>query len=222
MPLNAIQAELEQIYDLPTELRVENFLITDSARARELADGALGPEPAAEALLLRQSGDSLDIGLFIAPEVLERLQRSEGNAHWSDRSLEDFWLALEGVSHFLAVVWRAERGRCTTALELETQAEIDKFILTAARLVADHGRVPLRPLQSILFRRARIRTGLSRRLQNRYRGANALAESFCANLEQRHRLPRRQESLPMSLLQELRRFYRLDWPAKLAHIGRAN
>ncbi len=216
MSLNAIQAELEQIYDLPTRLRVENFLITDTAAARDLAGADLAPET----LLLRQSADGLDLGLFIAPEVLERLQGREHDGTWNHRTLEDFWLALEGVSHFLAVVWRAERDRCTTALEMETQAEIDKFVLTAARLAASHGRVPLRSLQRILFRQTRIRASLNLCLQRRYRGANALAETFCATLYRRHRLPHGLDRLPISLLQELRRFYRLDWPGKLAHIGR--
>lgn len=216
MPLNAIQSELEQIYDLPTELRVESFLITDRRQARHWAGGDLGQE----ALLLRQSGEGLDIGLYIDPEVLERLGRRDLERGWSQRDLADFWLALEGVSHFLAVVWRAERDRCTTALELETQAEIDKFVVTAARLAADHGRVPLRSLQDILFRRTRLRAGMSRCLQHRYRGASALARTYCTTLEQRHRLHPDREDLPVSLLQELRRFYRLGWPDKLAHIGR--
>ena len=216
MRLNTIQAELEEIYDLPPGLRVEDFLLTDTALARAWAGG----EVAQETLLLRQSEEGLDLALFIAPEILDRLRRRDRDGGWDRRALADFWLALEGVSHFLAVVWRAERDRATTALELETQAEIDKFILTAARLAADHGRIPVRSLQGILFRRTRLRAGLDRCLHHRYRGANALAESFCTTLGQRHRLGPGEERLPMSLLQELRRFYRLDWPAKLAHIGR--
>ena len=43
--------------------------------------------------------------------------------------MECFCLALEGVSHFLYLIWNASFDRSVTLLEMELQAEIDKFVM---------------------------------------------------------------------------------------------
>lgn len=213
MPLEALQSRLEQLYDLAVPYRVSDFLVTDPKLARALsAETHATPE----ALLLQQSGETLDLSLFVDQAVLDRLERHDPGMPWPDGALQDWWVAMEGVSHFLAVVWRAMRDRSTTALELELQAEVDKFVLTAWTLGERHGTAALPSLHDALFRRSRPRDDLDPPLQQRYRRASALASSYCDRLPQRHSVwpPGRE------LLAELRRFYRFDWHAKERHIRR--
>lgn len=210
-PLETIQARLEALYDAAVPYRVSDFLVTDPAVARRLSPAA---RAAPEALLLRQSGDALELSLFVDHGVLERLEAHRPEEPWHAGALQDWWIAMEGVSHFLAVVWRALRKRTTTALELELQAEIDKFLLTAWALGEGHGNASLPSLHNALFRRSRLREGLEEALRNRYRHASGLAATYCDKLPQRHSVwpPGR------ALLHELRQFFRYDWHAKERHI----
>jgi len=211
MPLEALQSRLEQLYDLAVPYRVSDFLVTDPVLARALSADAGGTS---EALLLKQSEEALDLSLFVDQAVLDRLAGHDPEQPWPAGTLQDWWVAMEGVSHFLAVVWRAMRRRATTALELELQAEVDKFVLTAWSLGESHGTAALPSLHDALFRRSKPRGDLEPPLQRRYRHASRLASSYCDRLPQRHSVwpPGRE------LLGELRRFYRLDWHAKERHI----
>lgn len=210
-PLEALQDRLEALYDAAVPYRVSDFLVTDPGVARRLS-AATRAVP--EALLLRRSGDDLDLSLFVDRDVLERLDGHRPDEPWQAGALQDWWVAMEGVSHFLAVVWRALRDRTTTALELELQAEIDKFLLTAWALGEGHGNASLPSLHDALFRRSRVREGLEASLRDRYRHASSLAASYC------DRLPRRHSVWPpgRELLHELRLFFRFDWHAKQRHI----
>lgn len=212
--LEQIQDQLQGLYDLQLPHRVSDFLVTDAALARHLS-GISGH--ADEALLVHQPDDqTLDLSLFVDAAVLRRLAERSPDQPWDAMALQDWWLALEGVSHFLCVVWRAERDLSTTALELELQAEIDKFLLTAWALGEHHGAPSLAPLHDTLFRRARLRGDLSPQLQDRYRRANRMAASYCQQLQRRHRV----WPVDGGLLRELRRFYRFDRQGKERHIRR--
>jgi hypothetical protein len=212
-PLEVIQSRLQQLYDLQLSHQVSDFLVTDPELAKYLSNRELGTD---EALLIKQSSDGLDLSLFIDHELIRRLTSRAETDHWTAQDLNDWWQALEGVSHFLCVVWRAERDRSTTAMELELQAEIDKFLLTALMLGDQHGQPSIDTLQHYLFKRFRLRPGLSQALKQRYHRANELAARYCQHLQRRHRV----WPLEPRLLNELRRFYRFDGMAKEAHINR--
>jgi hypothetical protein len=213
MLVERLQTRLEQLYDLTVPYRVGDFLVTDRALALSLSEAAQGT---GEALLLRQSGEDLDLSLFIDQAVLDRLAGHDPGEPWHAGALQDWWVALEGVSHFLSVVWRALRRRSTSAIELELQAEVDKFVLTAWSLAENHGTTSVDSLHGALFRQSRPRHDLNDHLQRRYRRASGLASAYCHRLPGRHRIwpPGRE------LLGELRRFYRYDWHAKERHIRR--
>ena len=105
--LRHFQRHLERFYDLERAPNVYEFLQEGGGGAREQ-------------LLVREGPDGLFIALVIPPN-----QPPEGLL-----TLSDEWAQLiEGVSHFLFLAERARRELSTTQLELELQAEIDKFIL---------------------------------------------------------------------------------------------
>ena len=45
-----------------------------------------------------------------------------------DGNVADYWTALEGVSHFLYLAWNAGHDKPVSLLELEMQAEVDKYV----------------------------------------------------------------------------------------------
>lgn len=213
MTLNELQARLEQTYDVSTPHRVEDFLLHDAVLAATIA-----PEPAGEGcperLLLTQSDDSVDVALYLDQAIVTRLARDNPAEALHGGNLQDFWHALEGVSHFLYLVWNTAYERPITQLELELQAEVDKFVTAATLLRQQHGSAASRPLRRILFEAIGFRDGLSAAQRERYQEANRLAARYCETL-QRH-FPLAPED--PGLRRELRRFYRMPQRAKIRHI----
>ncbi len=214
MLLQQLQDLLAGIYDLPTEYRVYDFLFTERERL---------PSPARESatdeqVLVLEHGDAASVGLFLDPQLLERLASSNPLDTLHGGNLADYWTALEGVSHFLCLAWNAGHDRGVTLLELELQAEIDKYVSSWWLLRAqDPARHPAE-LHHLLFERARIDPGLAGDRRQLYIAANRYAARFCRRLERQ--LSAQAARVRLETLAELRRFYRLSRERKVTHIER--
>ena len=129
------------------------------------------------------------------------------------------------MSHFLYLAWNAAHDKPVSLLELELQAEVDKYV--ASHLLLRHqcpGHFPLE-LRRVLFERARLDPCLSAARAHLYREASLYAERFCRRLE--HRLARTRAGsaagvADREVFAELRRFYRLTHARKRAHIERTS
>lgn len=76
--------------------------------------------PSRESLLVRADDDAVELALYLPDEDAD------------ERGFHDAYVQLiEGVSHFVYVAERARVDLPTTALELELQAEVDKFVVLA-------------------------------------------------------------------------------------------
>lgn len=203
--LECIQDALERTYEIATPLRAADFVFSDPALHKKLR-GRTGPAPLEE-VLVRCGEDGLDLSLWLAPELVARLYEHR-------LSPADFTLVLEGVSHFLCLVWNAGHDREVTALELELQAEIDKLL--GLMLFQDEPPQHPHELHDWLYSQAVFAAELTAAEQTRYRTANHLAGRYWLELLQAHPTgagdPR--------LTRELRRFYRLPRAQKLARINR--
>jgi hypothetical protein len=126
--------------------------------------------------------------------------------------LDDLWKVLEGLSHFNCVVWKASQDRSVSLLELELQAEIDKFVGTTL-LALGQGRTELLDhLHGWLFGQVSFHAELDDQQLARYRAANEYAARFC------HALRSRLVDDGGNVLAELRRFFRLPMTDKISHI----
>lgn len=213
MAIAKLQRQLERLYDVSAGHDVEDFLIHDAALATRLENN-----PAArtipEKLLLHETGDGVDVALYLEQALVSRLREDDPTERLHAGNLADFLIAVEGVSHFLYLVWSATHDRRVSLLELELQAEVDKFMLSALLIAhADHGRVPA-GLHRLLFDAPAFDPQLDAELATRYRVANDYARRYCAWVQQRY-MARRGEGGMMS---ELRRFYRLSHHDKLSRI----
>jgi hypothetical protein len=213
--LAALQGALAEIYDLPGTPDVEEFLLTDR---RDLA--AYPRRAGDEQLIIAEEGDTLRLALFIDAAVLARLSRRDPFAALTGENLADYLTAAEGVSHFVYVAWNAGHDRPVTLLELELQAEIDKYVL-GAWLLRDQGggRFP-RELHRALFERAHVDPCMAGDRVGLYRRASEYAGRFCRRLATRLERARRASArgATSDMLAELRRFYRYGSARKMSYI----
>ena len=211
--LSNLQTQLQDIYALQMTHCVNDFLIQDSHLVNCL-DNSDNTRELPEKLLIRQQGDNVDLALYLDPELVGRLEQSDPTRLLHDDNIYDFWIALEGISHFLYVIYNVKYERGVSLFELELQAEVDKYIL-AALLVGQQrdGNVPA-SLHYHLFRNVRFDERLNDDELHRSRSANELASRFCSYLETSLK-----QGVPLNMLfNPLRRFYRLGHHHKVRAI----
>ena len=214
MLLRELQNLLAGLYDAPAEHDVYDFLITDAAHAAAL-QGAVAAPSTDEQLLVVEEEDGVGISLYLDRAVIERLAARCPLQSLADENLADFCTALEGVSHFHYLVWCAGRERHVSLLELELQAEVDKYVSALQLMLQQRaGRFPAELFER-LFDRTAFLPHLPPHERTRYEEAHRFAARFCRRLEER--FLRRRRARPEALLAELRTFYRLGRHAKLRH-----
>ncbi|WP_437765561.1 hypothetical protein WMF27_29275 [Sorangium sp. So ce281] len=207
-----IQQHLARTYALDDAPAVDDFI--------RLTDGS-----AREALLIRYADGDIEIALHLPRRAIARGR---------ERTFDEICQIVEGVSHFLYVAERARRELPATQLELELQAEVDKYVLLVHGDLADEVEPPGPPLRrrheaappgAGRFepeRAARIRAHLFERVTfmdppgtetgDRYRIANDLAARFAGRLEAEFARHGRHAEL----LAALRRFYAAGQTEKIA------
>lgn len=202
-----VQRRLEGFYGLPAQAPVTDFLIPE--------DAAAGYPGAGSRTLVTEDDRGLSLGVVLEPAVLEQLRQDDPRVHLDGDNLGAFCTATEEVSHFLYLLFRAASGRAVTQLELELQAEVDKYLNAVFLLsLQNEGAVSAR-LRELLFRRYRLDERVSPERASRYRAASDLAYRYCGWLENRFLRPARL----VELRREGRRFYRFGQREKLETIA---
>lgn len=210
--LGRVQRGLEALYRVETGVEVADFVV-----GRELRDALVSARRPREQLLVSEADGELALALFIEPGVLANLLAHDPARRLGEHNFGDFLLAIEGVSHFIYAVWCARAERPVSQLELELQAEVDKYVTC---LLTTQPDVEISAaLRQRLFGDAIYEPDLDHDEHARYRAANDNALRYTSWLEQEFVVPRK---IP-EMLAELRRFYRLGLAGKLGAIacGRA-
>lgn len=207
-----MQKHLESIYAIDTGLSAQQFLV-DPERARRL--GAATGYTTEELLILQSAEDELELGLYLCPDLLKRLERLDGAPFERvvERALDPYCQLAEGVSHFLYVANAAQQERQVSLLELEAQAEVDKFA-TCVLYGWRHGLRWAETMLSRLFNWVSYRPTLKPHERWRYEEANRLGRNFCRRLV-KHVAANRMDRF----LGDLRYAYRLGTEAKLGHFA---
>jgi hypothetical protein len=219
MILKRLQDLIGGIYDVSITHDVYDFLVTDR---KHLPAAVRNSGPTDEELIVSQpeegSSGEIAMSLYLDPQLLERLGRADPMERLHDGNVADYWTALEGVSHFLYLAWNAGHDKPVSLLELEMQAEVDKYVASYWLMRQQFpDRFPAELLR-LLFERTRIDARLAAGRETLYRESSRYAEKFCRRLE-RSLLGARGRS-QAGVLAELRRFYRLTNARKVAHIER--
>lgn len=184
-----IQSGLERLYRLDRAADVDAFVMRAEEGERE-------------ALFVREAEDGV-------LEMRLRLPALEGAFSSGDR-LDPVCQIIEGVSHFVYLADRAARNREATQLELELQAEVDKYVVLAASLDG-FDEVASKKLRARLYDEVSFEHDADTELGERYRVANDYARRFTARLERDYVSRARFGELH----KELRRFFHLGQGEKL-------
>jgi len=208
--LGRVQRGLEALYRVDTGVEVDDFVV-----GAELRDALVPARRPREQLLVCEADGEVALALFIDPRALANLTSHDPARRLGEHNLGDFLLAIEGVSHFIYAICCARAHRPVSQLELELQAEVDKYVtcvLTTEPEVAVSAELRRR-----LFGDISYEPDLDHDEHARYRAANDNAQRYATWLEQAFVGPRK---IP-EMLAELRRFYRLGLAAKLGTIARS-
>jgi len=209
--LERLQQKLHDINRSDTGYDIHDFLVTDARIARAISGGDIMTN-SGEALLLREDEHGVALSLYLDEALLDRLKAGDPATALRSGLLDDLCKVIEGLSHFNYVAWRASRDRSVTLLELELQAEVDKFVSTMQIAHEKRDTELMKGLHGRLFDNPRFHAHLSRRQLERYRAASEYAARFCQAL-----VPRLREGGGVAL-PELRRFYRMSLGDKISHI----
>src|SRR6185437_956163 len=206
MILRRLQDLIGDIYDVRITHDVYDFLVTDRGELPPAVRASRSDEQLSVVQPAASEDGEVGVSLYLDPALLERLRRADPIASLHVGNVADYWTALEGVSHFLYLAWNAGHDKPVSLLELEMQAEVDKYVASywlMRRQFPD--RFPAELLR-LLFERTRIDPRLAAGREDLYREASRYAQKFCRRLEDSLR---RARGSPAEVLAELRRFYRL-------------
>ncbi len=160
-----IQARLQRTYATEEAPPVDAFIVE--------AEG-----PARETVRVREGDGELEVEVALPRSALLS-QRP---------TLDELCQVVEGVSHFLYLAERARRELPTTQLELEIQAEVDKYVVLVLGDVLHGGKAGLdaarsRSMRARLFERVVFFHAEGTEHGDRYRVANDVAARVACGLE---------------------------------------
>jgi hypothetical protein len=211
-PLAALQDMLAGINDVPVQHRVTDFLIDDARVCNQLLGRAL-TEDEDEQVLICETDSGAALSVYIDQRVMSNLSSDDPLTCLSDTNLAAFCSAVEGISHFQYLIWCLEHERQVSLLELELQAEVDKYALATYLLMRQtRGRFH-QGLHRRLFSQVGFVTTLDAQCQQRYSEANRGAANFCRRNDERYlscRQPRFER-----WLSELRELFRCSHHHKM-------
>lgn len=212
-----MQRAIEHRYDLNLSCQVKHFVSHDQTIVHELTGKT---QISQEMLLIREEKDTLDVTLFLEEGLIESVSDSNATHHASEQ-FDDYCTILEGVSHFVYLIWNAQYGRQIKPIEMELQAEVDKFIFAAlADSNANTGEnhkpcaATHKALSDNLFRKVSFTDAPGTNMHYRYKTANDFALRYCKWLTRHYQIIDGNSMLNA----ELARFYRLNGSAKFDHI----
>jgi hypothetical protein len=163
-----VQTALERLYQIEEGPPVEPFVV--------LAD-----DGERETLFFRQSEEGdLEIAVRLPP------LRENETAKDGGLEIDSLCQIIEGVSHFVMIAERSRAERETTHLELEMQAEVDKYVVLATAIARPHGTLDVTRshlLRSQLYEDVLFSHAPTTEIGMRYRLANSTAARFVRRLE---------------------------------------
>lgn len=193
-----VQTALERLYRIDDGTPVDPFVTTAEENERE-------------ALLVREDEDGLEIALRI-PKL-----RDSGRAtglRADGENLDALCQIIEGVSHFVMLAERARAERATSHLELEMQAEVDKYVVLAAATASREGAFDVTQsvrLRQRLYEAVSFVHSEASELGMRYRLANSTAARFVRRIEREYATTRRIDEMR----EKLRQFFAGNQEEKL-------
>lgn len=205
--IQSIDRALIDLYAIDSPHQAQNFLMPPSS---EHAAGALlvatNPNP-----------EEVAVGIVLHPDIAAQLTHFEDRigCEWSREQAQALAVATEEVSHFRYLVFHAASHRPISELEMEFQAEVDKFLVLYFSQ-GDRTAAFFEELYDLLFETFRLVENLGPVRTERYAEANRHAKRFIAKI----RVSLTKNPSEFELLGYLRTFYRMTREEKLSLVSR--
>lgn len=210
--IDLVQKKIEALYGIKVGENATDYLIGHS-EVRELLQIDQSTVVPKELFLVNPTPEqeTLEIALFLDPSLQQNLVLHDPLERLSEKNLTDFCTLIEGVSHFVYYLHKASLDYQVTQLELELQAEIDKFLLLA--FTSECSPADRKTLHQILFEQYNLHDHLNDEQIQRYETANNLAKRYCHGLIEQAKTNNLND-----LIRHVRRFYPLSQQEKISLI----
>ena len=210
--LQVVQDGIENIYNVSVQVKATDFLIGRN-EVLQLVPPESSQDIPDELFLVspHPDGESCEVALFLDERLCHNLANNSPFESLNKSNVNDFCVAIEGVSHFVYYLYKSSQKQNISQLELELQAEIDKFVLLSFFLKSDGPQSV--ELMDLLFEGYDFLEHLNPKEFERYATASSLARKYCYRLNQMI-----QSTSMTDVLEEVRRFYPLPKDMKIHQI----
>jgi hypothetical protein len=224
MVIKIVDRALKRLYNIDPKFKAENFLLQTEDSEVEESDGDTNsfsvPSGRMHAALLVRAdlGNTNDFSLaiYLSHALREKLKSIShwDVGSWDHQQVSAFVTLTEEISHFNYLLFHSLRGRKVSQLELELQADVDKFLIVFFATIKGREVTGafFERLYDQLFLHFRLRDELTPQQRERYENANAVAKSFVLKF----RPLLKKKNLYEKALQLARKFYRVDCPEKIS------
>lgn len=205
--IQKIDRAIKNLYRLDNQLQATDFLVRGGTSLEGGATSAVGNRLGKGALLILEANEpsTVEVGLYFDSEVKSQLQDFEKwpRAEWTKGQVQAFAVASEEISHFNYLAERAIRDQRVSALELEVQGEVDRFVLAFLAERLQRKTPSFEELFALYFERFHWAPQLDETQKSRYEQAHRVASAVIRKLRPGFKNPRQWNLL----LRELRAFY---------------
>jgi len=165
--LSQVSSRLKKINGIEHSWQVEDFVM---------------PTESENTLLISERGEDADLAVCLQRDLLEELR---GLSLPHDFSLQVFprvSLLVEEISHFHFYCVNASQQRKISALEMEVQAEVDKFAFAVDCLEELNQKNFEDQIFGLLFDELHLGSWVKEDEKARYQEAHRIARAFCRKL----------------------------------------
>lgn len=210
--IKTIQQQLESLYGIRTGASAADYLISKNDLSTLMPDTMADNLPK-ELFLVNPEphDDTIEVALYLAEDLCVNLQTHDPMQTLSTENISDFCTLIEGVSHFVYYLHKASLEYSITQLEMELQAEIDKFLLLS--LLTHSNQKDNEMIMDLLFEDYLLHDHLTDDQKIRYNTATELARKYCFQVSQNIKT----EGLPLTL-KKVRKFYPMTQEQKIRSI----
>lgn len=207
-----VQSQIEGIYGVCVGQKAADYLIAghEVSEILQVNDRMALPR---ELFLVNPNpqDDTLEVALYLNESLTQNLANNPPFKSLNSNNVNDFCTLIEGVSHFVYYLHKMGLEHNVSQLELELQAEIDKYILLS--LFSQSGTLSREKLMELLFEDYCLHDKLSSEQVERYETASDLARRFCYKISKSFAAD---DIRP--LISRLRHFYSLPQDEKIRQI----
>jgi hypothetical protein len=163
--IHILQKKIEKIYRLHSCPEALQYMISPK-QFRKLSKFSDNPQ-----VIYVDEGQDATMGIYLGPSLFRQIKKKS-----KIFSFQDFCVMAEEISHFIYLIWSKSNEKKINLLDLEVQAEIDKFILASEFFGSKE------EIFEKMFEKFNMRKNLQPEEEERYFTANRLGKKFAIEM----------------------------------------